>query len=325
MKVSWTSADASDSLGKGKTLSLTYQVKGRAGFITTFTVYDGQGIVVLGSGLINPFSYGIRMKSFQPLAMGDILPGAKKTHPMTLNGAAGSTKTAVVKGLERECENSLLLTVLADGTRRSVVVGGLTYNEYAKYAALGKPYRLWDAAPMGGKQTNSWTSVWETLNPNFARRIKKECPIQVAALDPVGRLVDPGTTYIPDDRFYVDVVTKDPFVALESYGMAMRTATGAQPNVYNNLTVCGWFSGRNNSVKLIEEVNRAVELDMMKTIPMSFRLEPDSYCYGSGDTEQGWWNDGIWEKFHHLKPPFKNPTNSVRRHLSRMFVLDRNH
>jgi len=80
---------------------------------------------------------------------------------------------------------------------------------------------------------------------------------QIAALDPVGRLVDPGTTYEPADLFYVDVTSADPFVALESYGMALRTATKSHPNTYNNFTICGWFSHRNSAKALVDELDYA--------------------------------------------------------------------
>ena len=85
----------------------------------------------------------------------------------------------------------------------------------------------------------------------------------------------------------------------------MRTATKSHPNTYNNLTVCGWFSGRNNAERLVEEMNVARKLDLLKTIPVTVRLEPDTYGWtNNGNTEQGWWDDAHWLKYGHLVPPY---------------------
>jgi len=87
--------------------------------------------------------------------------------------------------------------------------------------------------------------------------------------------------------------------------LALRAATKSHPNTYNNLTVCGWFSGRNSASKLVEEMEVAKKNDMLKTIPVAVRLEPDTYCGDdNGNTEQGWWDDAHWLKYKHLAAPY---------------------
>jgi hypothetical protein len=44
------------------------------------------------------------------------------------------------------------------------------------------------------------------------------------ATDPYGRKVERNETYIPEDKFYVNFASADPFAALEEYGDAVRTA-----------------------------------------------------------------------------------------------------
>jgi len=306
-KITWAATDISDELGRGKTLTVHNLRSDAREFITTFTVRDGQGFVVLGSGIVNHRSYGIRMKSFQPLAGGALFPALEMKDPKNLNGGAGSTPNLVNQGTDLACENSLLLTFTANGARRSLVLGGLTYQDFAKYAALG-PYQCWDTYPGYWHQPEigqTWRTVWNKIDAN---RLPAGFPAvngQLAAVDPVGRLVDPGATYQPNDLFYVDVTTADPFVALERYGKALRTATHSRPNTYNNFSICGWFSGRNSAKALVEEMDYARKVDMLKTIPVTVRLEPDTYCgEDNGNTEQGWWDDAHWLKFHHLAPPY---------------------
>ena len=302
-KLSWTVKDVADELGAGKMLTVNYQRGDGAEFCTTFAVRDGKGFVALGSGIVNHRSSPIRMKSFQPLAWGNLFPGLEMKDARTLNGGAGSSRNLVQAGKDRACENSLLLTFTVKGKRRSLVMGGLTYNEFAKYAAIG-PYQCWDTLPHP-ELGHTWKSIWAPMNTSRMPADFPALSAQVAALDPVGRLVDPGESYQPNDLFYVDVTTPDPFLALENYGKALRTATSARPNTYNNLTVCGWFSGRNNSTLLVEEMEVAWKLDMLKTIPVAVRLEPDTYCWtDNGNTEQGWWDDAHWLKYRHLVPPY---------------------
>ena len=316
----WEIMDISDSIGKGKKLSIFNKQYERVEFFTTFTLYEGKGFIVLGGGVKNRGAYSIRVKTFQPLTGGNAYPDLEIENPKNLNGGAGSSDNKVKDGMEIACENSLLFTFTANNKRHSLVVGGLSYCDFAKYAALGK-YECWDTYSGYWHQPEiglTWRTIWQPIHPQKVPKDFPERNIQVAAVDPVGRLVDPGDTYEPDDLFYVDVTTADPFLALEKYGLAMRIATNANPNVYNNLTVCGWFSGKNNSNLLLEELDFASKLDMFKTIPVTVRLEPDTYCKDdNGNTEQGWWDDEHWAKYRHLLHPyntFRKWVQAVKEH-----------
>jgi hypothetical protein len=303
-EVSWKTNAVADALGNGTMLTLTVKRQDDREYFTTFTLHDDKSFVALGSGIVNHRSYPIRVRSFQPLVGGEVFPGLNKTAMKTLNGAAGSSRAEVKEGYDRACENSLLFTCMANGKRRSLVIGGLTYQDFAKYAAIGV-YELWDTYPdtKGVDLGQTWKTVW--ARPRGVWKEKKDFAAQVAAVDPVGRLVDPGTSYQPNDLFYVDVSTDDPFQALETYGLALRDATKSHPNTYNNLTVCGWFSHRDTSDQLVKEMDVAVTKGMLKTIPVTVRLEPDTYCgVDNGNTEQGWWDDAHWAKYGHLTPPY---------------------
>ncbi|MFZ4726137.1 MAG: hypothetical protein ACOYMD_11900, partial [Paludibacter sp.] len=303
-KISWKVKEVSDVLGNGKMISLNCLRSDNREFFTTFTVYADKGFIVLGSGVVNHRPYAIRVKSFQPMAWGNVFPALEMNAPKNLNGGAGSSKNSVQDGVDRACENSLLLTFTANGKRKSLVMGGLNYQDFAKYVALGK-YECWNGYSGYGTTKpeigQTWRTVWCPLEE---RKIPVGYPklnAQVAAVDPVGRLVDAGASYQPNDLFYIDVTTDDPFLALEKYGQMLRLATNSHPNTYNNLTVCGWFSGKNSAAKLIEEMEVAKKLNMLKTIPVCVRLEPDTYCgVDNGNTQQGWWDDEHFVKYKHL-------------------------
>ena len=303
-KISWKVKEVSDVLGNGKMISLNCLRSDNREFFTTFTVYADKGFIVLGSGVVNHRPYAIRVKSFQPMAWGNLFPGLEMNDPKNLNGGAGSSKNSVQDGVDRACENSLLLTFTAKGKRKSLVMGGLTYQDFAKYVALGK-YECWNGYSGYGTTKpeigQTWRTVWCPLEERKIPAGYPKLNAQVAAVDPVGRLVDAGASYQPNDLFYIDVTTDDPFLALEKYGQMLRLATNSHPNTYNNLTVCGWFSGKNSATKLVEEMDVAKKLNMLKTIPVCVRLEPDTYCgVDNGNTQQGWWDDAHFVKYKHL-------------------------
>lgn len=267
--------DVSDSLGKGKRFLVDLDVKGgeRTTGIFSFALYEGRGGVVLGFGLRSPIWYSGRVTHVRPLCRGSVLPGKKLENPQTLNGTAGAEHAQVEGGLNRLSENSLMLTGLVNGKRRTIVWGGLAYRDFGKYVALHNGV------------------------------------MEMSAADPVGRLVNAGETYLADDTFYLDVTTADPFTALERYGRAMREANHAHPNVYDFPVLCGWGVGAlshlgdvNTSTKLVGELELAQKCGLTKYTKVAIRLEPDKY---NGDSEQGWWDDAHWARFGHLVPPYE--------------------
>lgn len=279
MRFTWKQEEVNDALGHGLRLVVEMEQQGNRAipvYLFSFALYDGRGGVFMGFGMRNTMQQGARLMKAAPMVHGRLLAGKPLAEPQTLNGAAGADIPRVEKGLSRECPNSLLLTCMADGKRLSLVWGGLANSEFGKWVAL-----------RGGK-------------------------IEMRAEDPVGRLVDPGETYISEDNFYLDVTQPDPFIALETYGLAMRTANNARPNTYDFPTLCGWAVGAlsglgdiNNSVALISELEMGQKAGITKYTRVAIRLEPDTYCYYDGNTEQGWWDDAHWSKYGHLVAPYE--------------------
>ncbi len=246
-------------------------------YLFTFTLYEGRSEVIMGFGVQTPKWYRPRLREAYPLARAQLFPGRTLAEPLTLNGTAGAEPPTVKAGLTRLSANSLMVTGLLDGERRTVVWGGLGNSEFGKYTAI------------------------------------RDGVLEMHAADPTGRLVDPGETYIAADTFYLDVTTAEPFEALEKYGRAMRLANDANPNVYDFPVLCGWGVGAlsqlpdvNNSAKLIEELELAQKSGFTKYTKVAVRLEPDTYYFqDGGNTQQGWWDDEHWAKYGHLVPPYE--------------------
>jgi len=282
--VKMASEDVEDALGSGKRVVLEVADFNELGYwgrpgrlyanrIYTYALYEDQPALVCGFGLKLPNYISFRLREGTPLSGGRLFGGQAIKQALTLNGAAGMDKTLVTPGLNRRSPNSLMLTGLVDGERRTVVWGGLANEAFGKFAIL------------------------QDGSPTFY------------ADDPIGRLVDEEETYIAGDSFYIDVHTREPFEALERYGRAMRVANNASPNVYDFPVLCGWSVSHisklpnvNNSAKLIGELDHANKSGITKYTKVSLRLEPDKY---HRDTEQGWWDDAHMRKFNHLVAPYE--------------------
>jgi len=278
--------DVSDALGEGRRLILALKDYGLFRYAThfrsgvppkrlySFTLYDEHPAIVMGSGVLMPNYYSMRLREFEVLSgEGKIFGGAKIENPLTLNGAAGAVATYVRSGLDRISSNSLMLTGQVNGEQRTVIWGGLGQAAYGKVAELENgALRLW-------------------------------------AEDPIGLLIDEDEEFLSEDTFYLDLTGGDPFEALERYGLALRAANNASPNVYDYPVLCGWSVGNisklpniNNSAKLVKEAELAQSSGLTKYTKVMNRLEPDKYHL---DTEQGWWDDKVFRTYKHLVPPYE--------------------
>ncbi|HLA86221.1 MAG TPA: hypothetical protein VJL29_15645 [Thermoguttaceae bacterium] len=150
-------------------------------------------------------------------------------------------------------------------------------------------------------------------------KTEKELYLHARADDPVGRRVDPGERYLPDDRFYVDLSTDDPFEAAEKYGLAVRTAQQAAPNPYTFPTICSWYAGvtfepgaQNHPEKshygIATTSGHVAEMDFIHTTgflnysTVALRLVPDNY---TPNNPQGWWDDRHWQEQGFYTKPYE--------------------
>ena len=137
--------------------------------------------------------------------------------------------------------------------------------------------------------------------------------------DPIGKLVEPGKTYLPADSFYIDFLTADPFAALERYGQALATATHAAPHLYDFPTVCAWYAGVwqtqgaqnhpekskyliNTTPGMVKELEAVRKAGFDRYTRVAGRLVPDTY---EALNPQGWWDDAHWQKGGYYVKPYE--------------------
>jgi len=275
------------ALGKGKELAITYSPS--EGYdptrILLIRLYNRLPCIEIGWGITNRMNFPIRVSKVDAIYCGELFVEQAVTKPQVLRSGAGAEPNTVEKDWQIEAYNGAMLTYLDRGARRTLVACGLAYGEFTRVVEIR------DGERGAGKRVRK--AGLRNLNLSF--------------LDPQGKVVPPGETYMSPDTAYLDFSTSDPFEALEVYGMALRAVNDAKPNVYDFPTLCGWMvsteslgEGKpiNNSEGLIEQLQLAQDRGLMKYTPLAVRLEPDTYCYGNfGDTQQGWWDDEHWRTY----------------------------
>lgn len=145
--------------------------------------------------------------------------------------------------------------------------------------------------------------VPETLTPvKECIRPRVKYTANLFAKDPVGKKVDPGTSYLPNDNFYINFDTEDPFIALEDYGKRVSSAQGIHLSMYDFPTVCLWYAevsfygngnAENSTPGAVNEMKHIKNSGFLNYSRAAVRLVPDSYL---PDNQQGWWDDEHWQK-----------------------------
>ena len=300
-----------DSLGNGRTLAVECASPGQPTLLLEITLYDGYGFLALRGGIVNNTKQSLRVKEFHPLTAARAFPEAGEIrHAKTLNGEGGGRDTSVQSGPARSSSNDVLMTFRKGDRRRSVVLGGLSYQEWMKWAAV------W---PSASAPSASAVRLWE-LKSRIARAGGElDVYLHLKAMDPVGRRVDSGERYLPEDRFYVDFATDDPFRAAEQYGLAVRAAQRAAPNPYTFPTICSWYAGvtfepdaQNHPEKsrygIATTTGHVAEMDYIRRTgfldysTIALRLVPDNY---TPNNPQGWWDDKHWQEQGFYTPPYE--------------------
>lgn len=262
----WVTEPCRDGLGDGRALRVTVKAPGTPTAAFEFALYPAAPFVAMRVGLENTTNQVIQLKKMHPLAAAKVYEGENFTENWrVLDGNSSRFFTTVSEQPTLRSKNNLLATWGAHSHRRSLVVGGLSYADFGKEAEL----------------TRTGTAL----------------QLALSAVDPVGKRLDPGAVYWPQDRFYIDCVTADPFAALEGYGRAVQAAQQVRLNYYTFPTVCLWytevkkyskFGVVNTSRGAVEEMERVAGSGFLRYSPVGIRLVPDYYGVNNMN---GWWDD----------------------------------
>lgn len=269
----WNQKDISDVFGKGKSLFVTARYDNYSDVIWEASLYDKKDFVSFRMGIINDTERPFTLTTWYPLKSDGVLSGMQVNRNfIALNGNSGGNRTYARDTSDLLCFNNIMIRCGDLKDPNIIVAGGLTYDDFEKFCQF--------------------------------RKSADGISLQIWSEDPAGRLVDPGTSYMPSDRFYFCVINSNPFEAMEKYGLAVRDAQNIKLNYYDFPTECLWYASvyakdpkrpRFNDTKgAVDEMDNAIKSGFTRYSRVAIRLVPDAY---GPDNQQGWWDDEHWAKW----------------------------
>lgn len=280
-------SDVQDELGNGKMLTVRIHVDQYPDFVWQAKMYEGKDFLVLNMGIMNDMPKEHKIMAFYPLISNQVYPGMDNNQNyQMLEGASGGARTFVLEEPNLTSFNNALVKFGDVLNPNILVAGGITYHEFEKFVSIQK--------------------------------MDKNLQLRLFAEDPVGKLVDGNTDYIPNEQFYLCFNNTDPFTALEKYAGTLKTAQQIKLNMYDFPTECLWYASFYNNEKgrrkfndtkgAVEEMDNAIKSGITRYTRASIRLVPDAY---GKNNQQGWWDDAHWGMYgermstdgpHHIEP-----------------------
>lgn len=273
VKRTYQVSDVEDELGRGKMLTIRISVDLYADILWQAILYGENDFFVFNMGVANDTSKEYKLMAFYPLISNNVYTGMDTNQNYkVLEGASGGARTLVLEDSFLTSFNNLLVRFGTTERPNILVAGGITYNEFEKFVSVQKESK------------------------NLRLRLFSE--------DPVGKLIEPATDYILNEKFYLCLNHTDPFTALEKYARILKTAQQIHLNMYDFPTECLWYAsfynnekGRrkfNDSKGAVEEMDNAIRSGITRYSRVAIRLVPDAY---GKNNQQGWWDDEHWAKY----------------------------
>ena len=164
---------ANSLLGQGVTLQITSQKKGQPDLLFRFTLYPAQPYIILHGGIKNTTDRDIQVKTIYPLADGSIFKGCDLSKNFrAIDGQGGGTATFIRTQPSMLSQNNMIVHFGDNKEYHSLVGGGISYHEFAKFAQIGEEAkrRLELASnPIQGLKLVTYADLGEPASIDFSR------------------------------------------------------------------------------------------------------------------------------------------------------------
>jgi hypothetical protein len=270
----WTQAAFTDELGTGKALIIKQSFVDYADILWKVCLYNDKSYYIFQMGIDNDVNRPYQLINFYPLITKKAYNGKNNTlNYRVLDGNGGGSPTKVTDTADLTSFNNVLVKFGEVSHPDILVAGGITYHEFEKFAKVS--------------------------------RTKSALQLSLYSSDPVGRRIDAGQQYWPDEKFYVCFEDQNPFEALEQYATVLKAEQHIALNHYDFLTECLWYASFynrdstrakfNNTKGAVEEMDNAIKSGITEYTKVAIRLVPDAY---GPENQQGWWDDEHWRKYN---------------------------
>jgi hypothetical protein len=150
LNISWKQREVTDPSGKGLALELKFEAANHPDLHFTFIIYENQGFISAAGGLSNTTGEPIRIKEMYVMADGIMYEGVDMTKDFAMvDGFSGGqpleygrrSYSPLTRSNALKSRNNILLTFSDEQKRRLLVMGGLTYHDFEKFATVAQERR----------------------------------------------------------------------------------------------------------------------------------------------------------------------------------------
>lgn len=162
-----------NELGKGVALQLLTQKKGEPELIFSYLLYPEQNYILMYGGIRNTTPKSIQVKSIVPVADAALFEGCDLSRNFrAMDGQGGGAATYLRNEPSLLSQNNMLLHFGDDGNFHSLVCGGISYHEFAKFAQIGEEARRKQELtehPVKGLKMVCYNDLGEITNIDFSK------------------------------------------------------------------------------------------------------------------------------------------------------------
>ncbi len=158
----WKERTVTDSSGTGKALDLSLRGPGRPELLFSFILYEGQDFIVASGGIHNTGSEPLRVRGIHVMKDGVIHEGRDLSRDFAMvDGFSGGQPleygerlySPLTRDNALKSRNNILLTFREAEQRHTLMMGGLTYHDFEKFATIAQERRTELAAGADGRES----------------------------------------------------------------------------------------------------------------------------------------------------------------------------
>jgi hypothetical protein len=143
----WSRREIRDPLGEGLALDLIFTRKEAPDVLFSFTLYEGESFIIARAGIQNTSGAAVRVNEIHAAADAKIYPDYNLSHDFAMiDGFSGGEPleygerfySPLTRANALKSRNNIFLTFEGETERRQLVMGGLSYHDFEKFAHIAQ-------------------------------------------------------------------------------------------------------------------------------------------------------------------------------------------
>ena len=162
LKRSWKQRPITGPWGKGLALDLSFSAQDAPELLFSFSLYENLDFITATAGIVNTGKEALRVREIHPLADGELYKGIDVSEDFAMiDGFSGGEPleygqrfyTPLTRSNALKSRNNILLTFTTGDQRQVMVMGGLSYHDFEKFATIAQQRRT--ELELGADRQNS--------------------------------------------------------------------------------------------------------------------------------------------------------------------------